>query len=649
MVEYEKKIVPRRMQRHHKEAAGQLRYIQEQQHNLNVLTEQVKAVANDPVMGKVLHDIEITYNEIRRLEFVERYLEASIQIEQARGLLSTAFERGELEAGLAGFEALAKVDSRLDSIKARAKEIGDAFRAKYEERLRAQLKDALEACKWPSPIDPAEWDSPAVTQLATAAHDWARFHLGDMRPVLRLLLEPIRVRFGFHFESDRPTNRADKPEWLFAHLLKTASEHAQFFASYLQPMIGGDSNLLDLFLSELVALARNRLGTLKPVVSPDGLMLAHTIEEAAKFHGRLWEEYGYEDGQSCVAVFTKDEECLSAWIANEKAALDAAFKAIADAHPEWTPDPSTGVDPFIYEAIALFNSVTVLYEGIEDNRVRVKFLVTLQIPLLEALYTSMEFGLPAFHSTPEDLQRTLAIANTAQILLRVIREDWAQSLLFIELGCSKEFAEYSSASGVFAKSIQAFGEALLQGAVLGNIQAFIWDQFTGHANNYARAMHYGLTVDEDESILPHPELEKSLIALNSAIDFLRQHHLDNALLCQVQSRLVPALGEFFFTKVVLRNYFHQEGTIAFRTDLETTILRLEAIFAASAPPQDIRKAFAKTADALKILELPGPQAVELADALRRNDFARVSAVLKALPVAHLSMPECAEVLKAKKM
>jgi hypothetical protein len=76
---------------------------------------------------------------------------------------------------------------------------------------------------------------------------------------------------------------------------------------------------------------------------------------------------------------------------------------------------------------------------------------------------------------------------------------------------------------------------------------------------------------------------------------------------------------------------------------------LEAIFSAAAPPEDIRKAFSKTAEALRILELPPAQAAELADALRRNDFARVSATLRPLAIARLSVPECAEVLKAKKM
>ncbi|CAN0560977.1 unnamed protein product, partial [Ectocarpus sp. 12 AP-2014] len=34
------------------------------------------------------------------------------------------------------------------------------------------------------------------------------------------LLEPVAVRFRFHFEGERPTNRVDRPEWFLSFLLR---------------------------------------------------------------------------------------------------------------------------------------------------------------------------------------------------------------------------------------------------------------------------------------------------------------------------------------------------------------------------------------------------------------------------------------------
>jgi hypothetical protein len=55
----------------------------------------------------------------------------------------------------------------------------------------------------------------------------------DGRWSLDALLEPVRQRFLFHFDGDRPTNRNDKPEWVYAHVRTLLQEHHEFVARLL--------------------------------------------------------------------------------------------------------------------------------------------------------------------------------------------------------------------------------------------------------------------------------------------------------------------------------------------------------------------------------------------------------------------------------
>jgi hypothetical protein len=51
------------------------------------------------------------------------------------------------------------------------------------------------------------------------------------------LIQPITQRFQFHFESSRPTNRIDKPEWFFTHILNIIHEHNDFMEGVVKYLV----------------------------------------------------------------------------------------------------------------------------------------------------------------------------------------------------------------------------------------------------------------------------------------------------------------------------------------------------------------------------------------------------------------------------
>jgi hypothetical protein len=116
-----------------------------------------------------------------------------------------------------------------------------------------KLNDALTALEWPKPLKP-----PFSYMTELKLRKFKRTFLDVLhlkRPTLsildkevsgtfdalilamQVLLDPILVRFEYHFYGKRPTNRIDRPEWHLTHMLNVASEHSAFLDDYCQPLV----------------------------------------------------------------------------------------------------------------------------------------------------------------------------------------------------------------------------------------------------------------------------------------------------------------------------------------------------------------------------------------------------------------------------
>ncbi|KAG9101209.1 hypothetical protein FS749_009374 [Ceratobasidium sp. UAMH 11750] len=120
--------------------------------------------------------------------------------------------------------------------------------------LSSRLIAASEKISWPLPINltavsPADTESfqKAFTDLLTLQSEGVAFQQLDEPAseknerdglyALEALVHPIALRFKFHFDGTRPTNRLDKPEWYFTHVLNISHEHRGFMEYFIQPLI----------------------------------------------------------------------------------------------------------------------------------------------------------------------------------------------------------------------------------------------------------------------------------------------------------------------------------------------------------------------------------------------------------------------------
>lgn len=128
-------------------------------------------------------------------------------------------------------------------------------------KLKAILADTLvktsEPLKWPLRVEYASVPAPArraferaFTEMLYLQAEGERLGLhqpsmtdvlpwatGDGLYPIQALVRPIALRFKYHFQGRRNTNRVDKPEWAFANIQDAVYEHAAFIADYLQPLV----------------------------------------------------------------------------------------------------------------------------------------------------------------------------------------------------------------------------------------------------------------------------------------------------------------------------------------------------------------------------------------------------------------------------
>ncbi len=115
-----------------------------------------------------------------------------------------------------------------------------------------------------------------------------------------LMAEPLKVRFLYHFDSKRKTNRLDKPEWFFNHITAVIDDHRRFITSKAQRVFDEelpDFRLLALheFIRSLIPMAQKKVGSSISILLEETNLLPHFIQETRRFDDCLRNDYGYLD------------------------------------------------------------------------------------------------------------------------------------------------------------------------------------------------------------------------------------------------------------------------------------------------------------------------------------------------------------------
>ncbi|KAM0798690.1 TIP-1 family-domain-containing protein [Usnea florida] len=279
---------------------------------------------------------------------------------------------------------------------------------------------------------------------------------------LEVMAKPLELRFKYHFEGDRPTNKLAKPEYFLSHLISLLNTYDEFFAVYLQPILREyfrRSNLAltsmyidstSALITALLPMLRRKILTLMPQISQQPQLLSHLIHELMNFDVSLRDEWNYDGGNAIDGwkgltweVLVKSD-WFGRWLEVEKNFALSRYQNIINA-PESGEIDYDSVDPGAtkptFAAVRvndLLETITDRYRQLTSFPQKLRFLIDIQITIFDRFHSRFHDSLEAY------LARTSSIARTVQGVSREAQAD-LQGLGGLERLCriygSAEFLE----------------------------------------------------------------------------------------------------------------------------------------------------------------------------------------------------------------
>ncbi|KAI9497486.1 TIP-1 family-domain-containing protein [Zychaea mexicana] len=296
--------------------------------------------------------------------------------------------------------------------------------------LSKKFKACLDELGWPTPMRPP-YGLDVRTKLDNFEKQFKNLALlkrpdadaTDTPLPVAIMLDAISLRFRFHFESSKPTNRLDKPEWYFTHVKTTISAHIPFIVTTVQPLVqevlGSEFTAKDLFIHELLKNVSRKLKHSMPKLRHRPRWLSHTIHEALDFDKTLQEDYAYS-GDSMAALILDDSESYNAWFTAEKKFAQARYDEIAMDSNAYEPleedengkGNNIGSKPtrIAVKLMNLLNSVTETYKSVPQLEQQLDFFLEIQVGLLNQFQCRLTSALDSFETL--SLIRSVPVPGT---------------------------------------------------------------------------------------------------------------------------------------------------------------------------------------------------------------------------------------------
>ncbi|ORY98398.1 TIP-1 family-domain-containing protein, partial [Absidia repens] len=272
---------------------------------------------------------------------------------------------------------------------------------KLNDTIRKDIAASLQTLDWPTAIQPPY--GPQIRSKLEGLENGFRNMLLLKRPTespeapnqtiqpllsapMRLLLEPISLRFKFHFEGSRPTNRLDKPEWYLKHAKNQISAHIPFIMTTIQPIVedvfGHEQRVSarDYFIDGLMEdIARKVTRTIPKLIAQPNL-LSHTVHELLEFDRSLSDDFGfvrYDDIASDRQAFElyEDDQYMDT---DEKSTVEATQSSM--------------------KLIHLWEGITDTYKLIPSIRQQFQFFAYIQLSLLGQYQNRISSAVDSFEA-----------------------------------------------------------------------------------------------------------------------------------------------------------------------------------------------------------------------------------------------------------
>ncbi|EIN13385.1 hypothetical protein PUNSTDRAFT_129073 [Punctularia strigosozonata HHB-11173 SS5] len=441
---------------------------------LNDLSEElVSSQVDEQREPTLLEDVETLHRNLKELQSVKTYVQVVEHgLKLSESVVSNFRERAGAPISLSSLSEYRTLQSFVTSVSEKCEEVLDStgvqslHLTKFLEHLRrrtwseikdvlaAPLLEAAEKLGWPMKVDYIAAKPQDRKAFEDAFMSMLKFQeLGQsIHPTppegeqsekdgvypLQALVQPVSLRFKYHFEGTRQTNKLDKPEWYFTHILNVAHDQRPFLEAVIQPLLSSISSFKHIvawreFTYLLLPLPSRKLRRTMPLLLGHPPLLAHTIYQALAFDGALREEGFGLAGTSRATTSKVDEakekewegvsevilgrkEWFDVWLEGERKFAEDQYIEIISAPDAWTiahDESDDGVPSELRptnsarRVKALVEQVTDRYSPLPQFTHRTRFLISVQLPILEQYHSRISASLDAFETLSSSLVRAV--------------------------------------------------------------------------------------------------------------------------------------------------------------------------------------------------------------------------------------------------
>ncbi|ODV92181.1 hypothetical protein CANCADRAFT_30419 [Tortispora caseinolytica NRRL Y-17796] len=295
-------------------------------------------------------------------------------------------------------------------------EAANEFKETYKtvlDKWSRKLNTLLTALKWPS--TDIDTKSTEFNDFTKEAIDCISFQFGaaslkNDEPLLpfQTLIGPLRYKFKYHFDSDKPTNRLDKPELYFDYILDSIKVYASFMDNVLSMFFIEalpDVDPLHEFILAWLTVLKPHVTASIPLVSSNPALLNHLVTESVKFDTAMRSEYKlrYRDGQQWITItdfILSNPTVSNTWLGSENDFVRKRYEQILSSAKAFEIELETGDEMDLKPTASARRLVQLLktssshYESLESLELRLKYICNIQLPILkdyaEILVVSVE-------------------------------------------------------------------------------------------------------------------------------------------------------------------------------------------------------------------------------------------------------------------
>ncbi|RDA91283.1 hypothetical protein CP533_6306 [Ophiocordyceps camponoti-saundersi (nom. inval.)] len=629
---------------------------------------RVKVAAESDAPSEAIARLQRPMKRLHTVDLARRYLGLLRHVESLRAQ-ARAHLPDDAGAALGPYVQLRELTIRLKAqpgaeelhLVAFVEAVADALRRDMRDIMAAELEAALAARRWPR-IDPQSQMDDNSIACCEKLLDLQLPEIVSSTELVSLL--PVDVmaaifvaEFRFHFLGDKPTSGLHAVgSHCFPWFISTIDKWSDFFrdnlghllaAKFRDTPVAAKTAYLDpvcALVTAMLPVMREKVRAVASEAIRDPSYLSGFVSQLLAFDDEVRTRFDYDDAHLAADVL---DHHFDAWFRVERSLALERFEAIMESQDARRIDydyaPAGKMKPTFaaIRVLDLLRAVTSKYERLRKLRHKTRFLVDIQLDILDAYHDRLRGSLEAYQSMTSTLGRTLHGATKEQLaalegtgaletLCKVIGSadrvastlsEWSDDEFFASLWEELEardakrsshltanddeevqgrVPDASSESAIFDETVSAYtlrrkaAEELLISALADS-----------HSKAFRAYLHQAqwttvgeaAVLDDPSHLSVTPELDEPLRILKRNLDFLSRA-LSTASFRRVWHRALDWLQDMLWNGVLMRQSFTTLGAAQFLHD-GSAIFALVDRYMAGGP-----SALEALCEGMRLLNLP---------------------------------------------